>query len=201
MDAAIKMNPALETSESPFGQNRGKVMMWVFIVSDALIFASLLVAYGFQRYVSPVWPDRWKIFEPGFICAMTVLLLSSSTTMAIAVEALKEGKKQLFALFYCITILAGFTFLGMQAFEWSHFIEKGASLTGNPWGVPMFSAFFFLITGFHGFHVMSGVLVLVLVGLWRMMGKASVHSIEMAGLYWSFVDLVWVFIFAFIYLA
>ena len=189
-----------EQSESPLSPNWGKVMMWIFIISDALIFSSFLAAYGFERYLSPTWPNRWEIFQPSFILAMTILLLSSSTTMAIAVEALKEGKKQLFVSFYIITLLAGITFLGMQAYEWNHFIHEGARLTTNPWGVPMFSASFFLITGFHGFHVFTGVLILSIVGLLRALGKASVQAVEMAGLYWSFVDLVWVFIFTFIYL-
>lgn len=187
-------------SESPFAPNWGKVFIWIFIVSDALIFGSLLAAYGFLRFVSPSWPNRWEIFHPQFIALMTVLLLSSSATMAISVESLKAGKHGLSRFFYLITFLAGLTFLGLQAYEWSHFIGEGAHLTGNPWGVPLFSALFFLITGFHGFHVLTGVTVLFIVGVFRLYGKASVHAVEMAGLYWSFVDLVWVFIFAFVYL-
>lgn len=185
---------------SPFAANWGKVMMWIFIISDGLIFASLLAAYGFERYIHASWPNRWEIFHPAYIAAMTVLLLSSSTTMAIAVEGLKEGKRGLFTFFYLLTFFAGVTFLGMQAYEWHHFIGEGARLTTNPWGVPMFSTSFFLITGFHGFHVLTGVLILAIVGLLRAAGKASEHAVEMAGLYWSFVDLVWVFIFGFIYL-
>lgn len=189
-----------EASDSPFAPNWGKVMMWIFIISDGLIFSSFLAAYGFERFISPKWPNRWEVFHPAYITAMTILLLSSSTTMAIAVEALKEGKKSLYRFFYLCTVLAGIVFLGMQAVEWSHFIAEGARLTSNPWGVPMFSALFFLITGFHGFHVFSGVMILLIVGLLKAVGRGSVHMVEMAGLYWSFVDLVWVFIFAFIYL-
>lgn len=201
MEVAQHLKVGIEQpSESPFAPNWGKVMMWIFIISDALIFSSLLAAYGFERYISGAWPNRWEIFHPGYIVAMTVLLLSSSTTMAIAVESLKEGKKGLSSFFYVLTICAGFVFLGMQAYEWSHFIGEGARLTTNPWGVPMFSALFFLITGFHGFHVFSGVAILSIVGILRAFGKSSEHAVEMAGLYWSFVDLVWVFIFAFIYL-
>lgn len=185
---------------SPFGSNARKVMMWVFIISDALIFASFLAAYGFYRFIMPAWPDRWAIFEPSYIIAMTVLLLSSSTTMAIAVEGLKEGKKVVFLFFYWLTFIAGLVFLGMQANEWHHFIGLGARLTSNPWGVPIFSTLFFVLTGFHGFHVITGVLVLAIVGLLQGMGKVSPEQVELAGLYWSFVDLVWVFIFAFIYL-
>jgi len=189
-----------EMAPSAFSANRKTLMMWVFIISDALLFGSFLAAYGFERFISPTWPDRWKIFEPGYLAAMTVLLLSSSTLMAVAVESLKQGLKGRFALFYTLTIACGIVFLGMQAHEWAHFIGEGARLSSNPWGVPLFSALFFLITGFHGFHVFTGVLVLIIVGLLSLLGKASTDTVELTGMYWSFVDLVWVFIFATIYL-
>lgn len=185
---------------SPFGNNARKVMMWVFIISDALIFSFFLAVYGFYRFITPAWPNRWAIFEPWYIAAMTILLLSSSTTMAIAVEALKEGKRSLFAAFYWVTFLAGLVFLAMQANEWHHFIGEGARLTSNPWGVPIFSTLFFVITGFHGFHVFTGVLILAIAGVLWTFGKVSPEQVELVGLYWSFVDLVWVFVFAFVYL-
>src|SRR5579864_1942035 len=141
MQAAHEMNVGTHPhAESPFAENWGKVMMWIFIISDALIFSSLLAAYGFERYMTPTWPNRWEIFHPGYIAAMTILLLSSSTTMAIAVESLKDGKTAISTLFYLCTLCAGIIFLGMQAYEWHHFIGEGARLSSNPWGVPMFSA-------------------------------------------------------------
>jgi cytochrome c oxidase subunit 3 len=99
-----------------------------------------------------------------------------------------------------LTILGGAIFLGCQAYEWWHFIHAGATLTTNPWGVPQFSASFFVITGFHGFHVFSGLTILAIVALRAAMGKYSGDSVENAGLYWHFVDVVWVFVFAFYYL-
>ncbi|MCL4513236.1 MAG: cytochrome c oxidase subunit 3 [Candidatus Eremiobacteraeota bacterium] len=185
---------------SAFSTNRKKTMMWVFIISDALLFGTFLAVYTFERFISPTWPDRWKIFDPGYLAVMTVVLLSSSTFMATAVEGLKQGKMKRFGFFYTITILCGIGFLGMQAHEWAHFIGLGARLNTNPWGVPLFSGLFFMITGFHGFHVLTGVLILSFIGILKAVGKVSDDTIELAGMYWSFVDLVWVFILAVIYL-
>ena len=98
------------------------------------------------------------------------------------------------------TILIGASFLGMQAYEWSHFIHEGARLNSNPWGVPQFSAAFFIITGFHGMHVTTGVTILLIVAIRSALGKYSPQGVENAGLYWHFVDLVWVFVFALFYL-
>ena len=91
-------------------------------------------------------------------------------------------------------------FLGCQAFEWTHFIREGARPFSNPWGVPQFSASFFVITGFHGLHVLSGVMLLATVAVRALLNKYSAEGVEMAGLYWHFVDVVWVFVFAFFYL-
>jgi cytochrome c oxidase subunit 3 len=99
-----------------------------------------------------------------------------------------------------LTIGGGAAFLGCQAIEWSHFIHDGASLTGNPWGAPQFSQAFFLLTGFHGTHVFSGLVILVITLIRSTQGKTPAQGVEMAGLYWHFVDLVWVFIFTLFYL-
>ena len=103
-------------------------------------------------------------------------------------------------MFLLATIAGGALFLGCQAYEWIHFIEEGARLFANPWGVPQFSASFFVITGFHGLHVLSGVVALAVVAVRAMRNKYSAEGIEVAGLYWHFVDVVWVFVFAFFYL-
>lgn len=181
---------------SPWGMSWQKLMMWLFIVSDALLFAGFLAAYGFQRLAAETWPDRNRVFHMEFITAMTFILISSSATMATAVGAAKRGDAKTMARFLALTILGGLCFLGMQAFEWTTLIRQGARLTTNPWGVPAFSAFFFMITGFHGTHVLIGVIIL-LVTAWK---RASGDGVELAGLYWHFVDLVWVFIFGCFYL-
>jgi len=185
---------------SPFGTTWSKFMMWIFIVSDALTFAGFLIAYGFMRSLSPVWPEQTEVFNMVLITFMTFALISSSAVMAMAVGAARAGDPKLAVRFLAMTIVGGIIFLGCQAYEWTHFIGEGARLTTNPWGVPQFSASFFLITGFHGFHVLSGVAILAIVAMRAAMGKYSADGVENAGLYWHFIDVVWVFVFAFFYL-
>lgn len=183
-----------------FGVSWQKLMMWLFIVGDAILFASFLAGYGFLRLANPNWPDAHQIFHMSLIATMTFTLISSSATMAAAVSLSKAGKREQAAKLVWLTALGGLIFLGMQAYEWSTFIHEGARLSTNPWGVPLFSACFFVITGFHGTHVLSGVIILALTALRTGSGKAQPEGVEWAGLYWHFVDLVWVFIFTFFYL-
>jgi len=186
--------------KSPFGTSWSKFMMWIFIISDALTFAGFLIAYGFMRRVAVAWPVQMEIFSPLLITFMTFILISSSAVMAMAVSAARAGDPKSATRFLGLTILGGAIFLGCQAYEWYHFISEGATLTHNPWGVPQFAASFFVITGFHGFHVFSGLTILAIVALRAAMGKYSGEGVENAGLYWHFVDVVWVFVFAFYYL-
>ena len=186
--------------KSPFGTSWSKFMMWIFLISDALTFAGFLIAYGFMRQVAPAWPVQMDVFSPVLITFMTFVLISSSAVMAMAVSAARAGNPKDATKFLAATIFGGAIFLGCQAYEWWHFISEGATLTHNPWGVPQFAAAFFVITGFHGFHVFSGLTILAIVALRAAMGKYSADSVENAGLYWHFVDVVWVFVFAFFYL-
>jgi cytochrome c oxidase subunit 3 len=185
---------------SPFAIGWQKMMMWWFIVTDALLFAGFLAAYGFNRLASETWPDRAEVFSMNLITIMTFVLISSSATMATAVGAARQRDQKLAVRFLLLTALGGLVFLGMQAFEWTALIREGARLHVNPWGVPTFGAFFFTITGFHGSHVAIGVLVLFVVAARAARGRYSGEGIELAGLYWHFVDLVWVFIFGCFYL-
>ncbi len=184
----------------PFDVPWQKLMMWIFIVTDALLFAGLLVGYGVMRSATEVWPDQNIAFDMNYITLMTFTLITSSATMACAVAAATVGNKKHVTMFLWLTILGGAAFLGMQVYEWTHFIHEGARLTSNPWGVPQFGACFFIITGFHGMHVTTGVTVLLIVAIRSAMGKYSAQGVENAGLYWHFVDLVWVFVFALFYL-
>ncbi len=185
---------------SPFAVSWQKLMMWVFIVTDALLFAGLLAGYGFVRLASPQWPNRTEVFHLGLIGVMTFLLISSSATMATAVAAARGANRTLVMRFLLLTILGGLSFLAMQAYEWTHLIHQGARLYTNPWGAPTFTASFFLITGFHGSHVLTGVIILSMVAWRSRAGRSSAQGVELAGLYWHFVDLVWVFIFTLFYL-
>ncbi len=191
---------AWEGGIPPFAVSWQKLMMWVFIVSDALLFAGLLASYGFVRLASPQWPNRAEVFPLALIGVMTFTLISSSATMATAVAAARRARRALILRFLALTILGGLSFLAIQAYEWTSLIREGARLYANPWGVPAFSACFFLLTGFHGLHVLTGVIILTIVALRSALGRASAEGVELAGLYWHFVDLVWVFIFTLFYL-
>lgn len=185
---------------APFAIRSSKLLMWFFIIGDALLFGGLLAGYGFARLSSPSWPDQAAVFHLSFLTAMTFVLISSSATMASAVAAAREKDWHKVVLFLLLTALGGLTFLGMQAYEWLTVIGEGARLWTNPWGVPQFSAYFFLITGFHGSHVLTGVIILLVAAIRSALRYASDDGIELAGLYWHFVDLVWVFIFTLFYL-
>ena len=184
----------------PFDAGWRKVMMWWFIITDGLLFAGFLASYGYARIVAPAWPDQSQVFSLPYIAAMTFVLISSSATMASAVRTGREGSTRSVLRYVILTAVGGAIFLGMQAYEWSHLISEGARLTANPWGSPAFSSYFFLLTGFHGSHVLTGVIVLVTTAARLARGLTRTEGIEVAGLYWHFVDLVWVFIFTLFYL-
>ncbi len=184
----------------PFQAGWKKLMMWVFIITDGLLFAGFLASYGYARVMSTAWPDLAGVFSLSFVAAMTFVLISSSATMATAVWAAETGQSRLARRALLATLAGGGLFLGMQAFEWSQLIGEGAGLTSNPWGDPLFGAYFFVLTGFHGTHVLTGLLVLAKTAVGFGRGRTPTENVEMAGLYWHFVDLVWVFIFTFFYL-
>lgn len=192
----------------------GKVMMWVFLVSDTFIFTCFLVGYmNVRMTTTEPWPFPSEVFALTLfgqniplilIAIMTFILITSSGTMALAVRyAHFRDKKKIFALMF-ITALFGASFVGMQAFEWTKLISEGVRPWANPFGAPQFGSIFFMVTGFHGLHVSVGVIYLLIVAFKVRRGdydrKNNYDIVEITGLYWHFVDLVWVFIFAFFYL-
>jgi len=186
---------------SPFGATWQKTMMWIFIVTDALLFSGLLCGYAYLRMAGQLtWPATGKVFSLPFIALMTFILITSSMTMGTAVTAARLGDRKKAFVNLVFTIVGGAAFLGCQAFEWTHLIREGARLGSNPWGAPQFGACFFVLTGFHGSHVFSGLVILVVTAIRTSLGKTPAQGVEMAGLYWHFVDLVWVFIFTLFYL-
>ena len=194
----------------------GKTMMWIFLVSDTFIFACFLTGYMNVRMSTPVpWPNPSEVFALTIggqsiplilIAIMTFILISSSGTMAIAVNFGYRRDRLKAAALMLVTALLGATFVGLQAFEWTKLIvEEGVRPWGNPLGAAQFGSCFFLITGFHGAHVTAGVIYLSTVAFKVFRGdyedaQGGYEAVEIAGLYWHFVDLVWVFIFAFFYL-
>ena len=192
----------------------GKTMMWIFLLSDTFIFSCFLVAYMSVRMTTVVpWPNSSEVFALTIagehiplilIAIMTFVLITSSGTMAMAVNCGYRGQRKKAAMLMLLTALFGVFFVGMQAFEWTKLIvEEGVRPWGNPLGAAQFGAAFFMITGFHGFHVSIGVIYLTVVALKVLRGdyeERGYEIVEITGLYWHFVDLVWVFIFAFFYL-
>jgi cytochrome c oxidase subunit 3 len=193
----------------------GKAMMWIFLLSDTFIFSCFLVGYMTVRIsTTDPWPNPSEVFGLQafgadvpllLIAIMTFILITSSGTMALAVNyGYRKDKKKTFWLMVA-TALFGATFVGMQAFEWTKLILEGVRPWENPFGAAQFGSSFFMITGFHGMHVSAGVIYLLIVanrvrtGFYDRRG-GNYEIVEIAGLYWHFVDLVWVFIFAFFYL-
>ncbi len=249
---------------SPFGVSWGKMYMWIFLVSDAFTFSSLLISYGTLRHrFAETWPKAGDVFTHfpfvhghvplAYVGLMTFILIMSSVTMVLAVDAGHRRQNKPVAIWLGLTIIGGLMFVGSQAWEWYHFIEgtehgayvlvdgsvahpiegnphalrladhsivtdeakvnsilkgsreiHGANLTENEYGNPLFADFFFFITGFHGFHVFSGVVINFLIWLGVLNGtykkRGHYEQVEKTGLYWHFVDLVWVFVFTFFYL-
>ena len=192
----------------------GKAMMWIFLLSDTFIFSCFLTGYMHVRMNTTIaWPNTSEVFALTvfgahipliLIAIMTFILISSSGTMAMAVNFGYRKNRKVTAALIAATALFGLSFVGMQAFEWSKLIEEGVRPWGNPMGAAQFGSAFFMITGFHGMHVSIGVIYLSIVAFKVYRGdydkKDNYEAVEIAGLYWHFVDLVWVFIFAFFYL-
>jgi len=192
----------------------GKAMMWIFLLSDTFIFSCFLTSYMNVRISTmSAWPNPSEVFALHLfgkdiplilIAIMTFVLITSSGTMALAVNYGYRRDRRHTVMLLCATAALGATFVGMQAFEWTKLITEGVRPWGNPWGAPQFGSSFFMITGFHGCHVTAGVIYLLITAKRVASGfydrKGSYETVEVAGLYWHFVDLVWVFIFAFFYL-
>ncbi len=220
-DAQAAALPPLKSVVSDFAADKqafqvpwGKAMMWIFLLSDTFIFTCFLTAYMNVRMSTLVdWPNPSQVFALHMfgqdipmvlIAIMTFVLITSSGTMALAVNYGYRRDRRRTVLFLCATAALGATFVGMQVFEWTKLIMEGVRPWENPWGAPQFGSAFFMITGFHGCHVTAGVIYLLITAKRVSSGfydrKGSYETVEVAGLYWHFVDLVWVFIFAFFYL-
>ncbi len=247
----------------PMNASYGKLMMWFFLITDALTFSGFLTAYGFSRFkYADVWPVPEDVFTHFpfmhgdhpllYVALMTFILIMSSVTMVLAVNAGHHMNKRGVIVWMFWTIIGGLIFVGSQAWEWMHFIHgteegalvlldgsiahfvdgmegalrlanrtivsgaeaaalmadatpiHGATLVANEYGVPLFADFFFFITGFHGFHVFSGVVINTVIFINVIKGtyerRGHYEMVEKVGLYWHFVDLVWVFVFTFFYL-
>jgi len=221
VSAGDAQQPAWETIVTDWSSDKqtfrvpwGKAMMWIFLLSDTFIFTCFLTGYMNVRMSTTVpWPNPSEVFGLDvfgvsvpllLIGIMTFDLITSSGTMALAVNfGYRRDRGRAAALMF-LTAGFGAIFVGMQAFEWTKLItQEGIRPWCNPIGASQFGATFFMITGFHGLHVSVGVVYLSIVAMKVLRGdyeKKGYEIVEIAGLYWHFVDLVWVFIFAFFYL-
>jgi cytochrome c oxidase subunit 3 len=205
---------------SPFKTSYGKVMMWYFLISDTFTFASFLIAYAALRFTqSAEWPKASEVFKSipvhgldhynlplVFVSFMTFLLIVSSYTMVRAVQEGYRMNKSGVIKFLIPTLVCGVMFLGCQYLEWTHLMHDGMTTTtfSETTKVLNFGQLFFIITGFHGLHVLGGVILLtwLTVATWNGTFEKRGHyeMVEKIGLYWHFVDLVWVYVFLSFYL-
>ena len=207
MSEVALAHPAVEPAESPLTpESWGKLGMWVFLAGDAMSFGALLVCYGLLRYASADWPMPSRTLGINLTAFMTFLLICSSVTMVKGLEGVKLNRRGTAKTYLLLTILGGAGFLGLQAFEWTHLIHEGLKIYGNPWGSPLFGTTFFVITGFHGMHVTGGVIYLA--AMFKIVSRPTTalgpgwayNVVEISGLYWHFVDLIWIMVFTFVYL-
>ena len=193
-DAAIAHGDEHTTST---GVDNRKLFMWLFIASDCFFFGSLIASYLLYRGRSLEGPGP-EIFDIPYTSVSSFVLLMSSLSMVLALSAIQRGDLRGCRIWLLTTALLGMTFLGGQVFEFTDFYREGLSLKTN-----LFGTTFFVLTGFHGAHV--GVGILILLSLYYMVSRGRIGqeqslNIELAGLYWHFVDIVWILIFVLIYL-
>jgi cytochrome c oxidase subunit 3 len=187
---------------SPYGIQSKKLTMWLFIISDAVTFGAILFGYSYLRAGTPDWPTPFQ-FSTSVVngLIMTFVLLTSSLTMLAAVSAAKQGRKSVCLQWLAATIVLGIIFATLHLREWSHLFADGWSLSKNPLGGPVqFGATFFSITGLHLMHVLSGIIALIVIAIGYNTEWLDSGHVEATGLYWHFVDLVWMFVFPLLYL-
>lgn len=190
---SVKPNPIT-------GVPNGKLGMWLFLASEVMLFGALFSAYVLLRVGADTWPHGYKLLNVPLATLNTMVLISSSVTMVMSWASLKMNQLGKFKLYLSLTILLSFVFLVVKAFEYGakfeHHIYPSTST---------FYAIYFTITGLHGLHIVGGILVngyLLTLGsrLWKKEPERFTNRIEYAGLYWHFVDLVWIFLFPVLYL-
>ena len=198
-DLAMEGHAAgLTTGIPPFSIPAKKMAIWLFIIADAATFAACLLAYGFLRNGAPNWPRPFHSITN--VVLMTFILLTSSLTMLFGVRAAKASDKAAAFRWTIITAIGGVLFALLHIREWLALIGEGMTLFHNPWGTGLFGSSFFCITGLHLLHVTGGVIALLTVGIRYNGGRYNADDLEVTGLYWHFVDLVWMFVVPFVYL-
>lgn len=197
MDAAAN-GRTLQNPPTFGAATTGKVGMWIFLVTDAMTFGGLLLAYGILRVGNPHWPAPTTVLGIPFTAVMTFVLIVSSLTMVLALDHAKHKNRLGTVKWLLLTAAGGIFFLFGQAYEYTHLIRQGFTLpSGN------FPATFYVITSFHGGHVFTGVCYLLVTAFGVFRGKHlenGANFVEITGLFWHFVDLVWILVFTLVYL-
>jgi heme/copper-type cytochrome/quinol oxidase subunit 3 len=191
--------PFVPVEKTPFGITNGKFGMWMFLCQDCMGFVGLFAAYTALRVLSDKWYDPGEVLGIWFTALMTFVLICSSVSMVLALDACQRDNQRGLKKWLGLTVLGGVFFLGGQVYEWTHLLSE-------EWRRPSghnFWATFYALTGFHGLHVLGGVIYLTC--MWIGAARGKYHSknstpIEIVGLYWHFVDLVWILLFTFVYL-
>ncbi len=189
---------AADHLETSTGLDNRKLLMWLFLASDCLFFGSFIAAYLLYRGRSLVGPYPDDLFDIPFTSVSAFILLMSSVTMVLALAAIQRGNVRNMKIWLFTTAMLGTLFIAGQVFEFTEFNHEGLSLSTN-----LFGTTFFVLTGFHGAHVTVGVLILLSLFVVSMRGgiqQKDSLAIELAGLYWHFVDIVWIVIFTLVYL-
>lgn len=180
----------------------GKIGMWIFLVTDAMSFSGFLIAYAVMRSFKN-WPNPAEHLGIALSGFATFILICSSVSMVLAIDACKHKMRKEMLFWLRLTIAGGASFLCIQVYEYAHLIHSGMTLAHFPHGTSLFASTFYLVTGFHGLHVFSGVVYLIVMHQLAVKGKydhGNINELEIAGLFWHFVDLVWILVFTFIYL-
>lgn len=195
----------IEYNDEQFGKaSPGKIGMWLFLVTDAMSFSGFLIAYAVLR-ATKEWPNPAEALGGvGLSGFMTFLLICSSVSMVLTIDACKQRNRKAMLNWLLFTIIGGASFLGIQMYEYTHLIgHLGMSFNSYAHGTSLFASTFFSITGFHGLHVLSGVIYLIVMYIHAQRGdfdNGDYNMLEIAGLFWHFVDLVWILVFTFVYL-
>jgi heme/copper-type cytochrome/quinol oxidase subunit 3 len=190
----------LVVEEPSLGVDSRKLLMWLFLGSEAMFFGSLIATYLLYRgrSVSGIYPGHGFEYNIPYTSVSSFVLLMSSLTMVLALAAVQRGDQRALRTWLLATALLGLVFVGGQAFEFTSFVAKGVTIHTN-----VFGSSFFTLTGFHGAHVTIGILILLSLWVMALRGRITTENsltVELAGLYWHFVDVVWILIFTLVYL-
>ena len=197
-ETAVTHEPHAEGHTTYTGLDNVKVAMWAFLGSECLFFGSLISAYLLYKNKTGDGPTRADVYDIPYTSVSSFVLLMSSLTMVLALSAIQRGDQHRLRAWLLATALLGCTFIGGQVYEFTTFVKEGLTLKTSP-----FSSSFFVLTGFHGAHVTIGILMLLSLAAMSGLGKigqAESGKVEMVGLYWHFVDIIWIIIFTVVYL-